>query len=124
MTAGKTQVFAGLPVSDLAAALVWYEAFFGRPADEVVGDEAMWQANEDTWLFVAPDLRRAGGGLVTLGVTSLEPYLLRWHDNGLEHEPGKTYANGVTHVTIIDPDGNSLSLAAASTPSDLGPDST
>lgn len=31
---------------------------------------------------------------------------------GLEHEPVETYRNGVRHVTIIDPDGNSLSLAS------------
>ncbi len=109
------QVFAGLPVRDLAAALEWYAALFGRPADEVVGDEAMWQMAESTWLFVAPDSQRAGGGLVTLGVTSLEPYLSRWREAGLEHQPIETYGNGVEHVTIIDPDGNSLSLAAGPT---------
>lgn len=107
------QVFAGFPVRDLAAALDWYAAFFGRPADEIVGDEAMWQISASTWLFVTPDDERSGGGLVTLGVDSIEPYLLRWHEAGLEHEPVETYGNGVRHVTIIDPDGNSLSLAEA-----------
>ncbi len=111
--ATTTQVFAGLPVRDLASALEWYATFFGRPADEVVGDEAMWQVTDSTWLFVAPDRQRAGGGLMTLGVASLEPYLSRWHASGLEHEPLETYDNGVRHVTIVDPDGNSLSLAEA-----------
>lgn len=110
------QVFAGLPVRDLAAALDWYAAFFGRPADEIVGDEAMWQVAGTAWLFVAPDERRAGGGLVTLGVQSLEPYLSRWQAAGLEHEPVETYGNGVRHVTIVDPDGNSVSLAGAPSP--------
>lgn len=109
------QVFAGLPVRDLAGALDWYAAFFGRPADEVVGEEAMWQVNESTWAFVAPDHERAGGGLMTLGVESIEPYLSRWRAAGLEHEPIETYDNGVRHVTIIDPDGNSVSLAEAPT---------
>ncbi|MBX3143512.1 MAG: VOC family protein [Trueperaceae bacterium] len=111
--AAQVQVFAGIPVSDLAAALVWYEVFFGRAADEVVGAEAMWRVNEETWLFIAPDGQRAGGGLMTLGVLSLEPYLSRWQAAGLVHEPIETYSNGVRHVTILDPDGNSLSLAAA-----------
>jgi len=31
----------------------------------------------------------------------------------VEHEPVETYGNGVWHMTIIAPDGNSLSLAAA-----------
>jgi len=109
------QVFAGLPVRDLAGALDWYAAFFGRPADEVVGEEAMWQVNESTWAFIAPDHERAGGGLMTLGVESIEPYLSRWRVAGLEHEPIETYDNGVRHVTIIDPDGNSVSLAEAPT---------
>lgn len=109
------QVFAGLPVHDLAAALEWYAACFGRPADEIVGDEAMWQVSASTWLFVAPDDKRAGGGLITLGVDSIEPFLSRWREEGLEHEPVETYGNGVRHVTIIDPDGNSVSLAEAPT---------
>lgn len=108
-----TQVFAGLPVRDLAAALAWYATFFGRPADELVGEEAMWQVSESTWLYIAPDTGRAGGGLVTLGLPSLEPYLSRWQAAGLTHEPVETYDNGVRHVTIIDPDGNSVSLAEA-----------
>ena len=109
----ETQVFAGLPVCDLFAAIDWYAAFFGRPADEIVGDEAMWQIAETTWLFVAPDEQRAGGGLLTLGVPSLEPYLSRWRAAGMAHQPIEAYGNGVQHVTIIDPDGNSISLAAA-----------
>lgn len=111
----ENQVFAGILVRDLAAALDWYATFFGRPADELVGEEAMWQMNESTWVFVAPDKERAGGGLMTLGVESIEPYLLRWLTAGLEHETVETYDNGVRHVTMIDPDGNSLSLAEAPT---------
>ncbi len=109
----ETQVFVGLPVRDLSAVIDWYTAFFGRPADEIVGDEAMWQITGTTWLFVAPDEQRAGGGLVTLGVPSLEPYLSRWRAAGMAHRPVETYDNGVQHVTIIDPDGNSISLAAS-----------
>ncbi|QZY52137.1 VOC family protein [Leucobacter tenebrionis] len=111
-TDNDTQIFAGLPVRDLSAALDWYTAFFGRPADEVVGDEAMWQVAETTWLFIAPDELRSGGGLITLGVGDLEPYLLRWRAAGMAHQPVETYGNGVKHVTIVDPDGNSLSLAS------------
>ena len=33
----------GLAVRDYAKALDWYGALFGRPADEVVDEEAMWQ---------------------------------------------------------------------------------
>lgn len=108
-------VFAGIPVRDLERALDWYTTVLGRPADERVGDEAMWQMSEHTWVFVTRDSRRAGGGLMTLGATNLDACLARWLEAGLEHEPVETYDNGVRHVTIIDPDGNSLSLAAAPT---------
>ncbi|MDF1488396.1 VOC family protein [Tessaracoccus caeni] len=109
----ETQVFAGLPVRDLSVAIDWYSIFFGRSPDEVVGEEAMWQVAAATWLFVAPDEKRAGGGLMTLGVPSLDAYLSRWRSAGMAHQPIETYGNGVQHVTIIDPDGNSVSLAAA-----------
>ena len=55
---------------------------------------------------------------MTLGVPSLEPYLSRWRAAGMAHQPIETYGNGVQHVTIIDPDGNSISLAAAPSPED------
>ncbi|ALJ20546.1 VOC family protein [Microbacterium sp. No. 7] len=109
----ETQVFAGLPVRDLSAAIDWYSVFFGRSPDEVVGEEAMWHVAAATWLFVAPDEKRAGGGLMTLGVPRLEAYLPRWRSAGMVHQPVETYGNGVQHVTIVDPDGNSISLAAA-----------
>ncbi|MFT4232922.1 MAG: VOC family protein [Leucobacter sp.] len=109
----ESQLFAGLPVRDLASGLEWYAAFFGRSADEIVGDEAMWQVSEHAWLFIAPDPARAGGGLVTLGVEDLDPWLSRWGGVGIGHKPLEAYGNGVRHVTVLDPDGNSLSLAAA-----------
>jgi len=37
--------------------------------------------------------------------------LARLAQHGIEHEPVETYGNGVRHVEVLDPDGNSLSLA-------------
>jgi hypothetical protein len=37
--------------------------------------------------------------------------LARLAEHGIEHEPVETYGNGVRHVEVLDPDGNSLSLA-------------
>lgn len=73
----------------------------------------MWQVSENTWLVVVPDDVRSGGGLLTLGVGSLDTYLSRWSAAGLDHQGVEAYDNGVRHVTVIDPDGNSVSLAAA-----------
>ncbi|WP_086826619.1 VOC family protein [Allokutzneria sp. NRRL B-24872] len=109
-------LYSIMPVSDLARALMWFEVFFGRPADEVIGEEHLWQVGENAWVVVvARDVRaaRLGKAMVTLGVTDLDDVLARLAANGIEHEPVETYGNGVRHVEVLDPDGNSLSLAQA-----------
>jgi hypothetical protein len=49
--------------------------------------------------------------MITLGVTDLDNILARLDAHGIGHEPVETYGNGVRHVEVLDPDGNSLSLA-------------
>lgn len=111
-----TQLYSIVPVTDKAAALEWYEAFFGRPADEVIGEESLWKIGETEAAWVAVDHRevRAGGrAMITFGVEGLDDILARLAANGIQHEPVETYSNGVRHVVVEDPDGNSLSLAEA-----------
>ncbi|MEW9551159.1 VOC family protein [Nonomuraea sp. NPDC050783] len=103
-------------VRDLAVSLKWFEVFFGRPADEVIGEEYLWRVGENAWLVI--DSRpvraaRVGGTMITFGVTDLDETLARLAAYGIEHEPVETYGNGVRHVEILDPDGNSFSLAEA-----------
>ncbi|MEV6278703.1 VOC family protein [Nocardia sp. NPDC051832] len=101
-------------VRDREQAAVWYEKFFGRAADEVIGEEYLWQVGENAWIVVddqAVRQPRVGTAMVTFGVTDLDEILARLADNGIEHEPVETYGNGVRHVEVLDPDGNSLSLA-------------
>lgn len=103
-------------VTDRTKALRWYEMFFGRPADEVIGEEHLWQVGENAWLVVDDrDVRaaRVGRAMVTLGVTDLDDILARLDAHGIDHEAVETYGNGVRHVEVLDPDGNSLSLAEA-----------
>jgi catechol 2,3-dioxygenase-like lactoylglutathione lyase family enzyme len=105
-----------MPVSDRTNALEWFGAFFGRPADEVIGDEYLWQVGENAWVVVDDrDVRaeRVGGAMITLGVTDLDDILARLAAHGIGHEPVETYSSGVRHVVVLDPDGNSLSLAEA-----------
>lgn len=111
--ASTNLLFSGIPVSDRAAALDWYATFFGRPADEVVDDEALWGISDAAWVFVVEDARRAGGAILTLDTDDMDGVLARLADRGIAHEPVETYGNGVRHVTVIDPDGNSISLAQA-----------
>ncbi|MZD08188.1 VOC family protein [Streptomyces sp. SID5785] len=103
-------------VRDRTEAHAWYEAFFGRPADETIGEELLWRLGENAWLVVDDrEVRaaRVGGAMVTLGVSGLDEMLARFAAHGIRHEPVETYGNGVRHVVVLDPDGNSLSLAEA-----------
>jgi hypothetical protein len=48
---------------------------------------------------------------MTLAVTGLDALRERLATQRIEHEPVETYANGVRHVTIPDPDGNAIAFA-------------
>ena len=98
--AALTDLFAGVPVSDLDAAIDWYTRFFGRPPDMRAGDEILWEVAE-----------HAGSGRITIAVTGLDALLARLTAAGIEHEPIETYSNGVRHVDIPDPDGNAIAFA-------------
>ena len=101
-------------VRDRATSQKWFEVFFGRPADEVIGEEYLWQVGENAWVVIDDRYMRAarvGGTMITLGVTGLDDILARLAGYGIGHEPVETYGNGVRHVEVLDPDGNSLSLA-------------
>ncbi len=106
-----TDLFAGVPVSDLDASIDWYTRFFGRPPDLRVGDEVLWEIDEHATLFIEPNPAQAGAGRITLAVTGLDALLERLAFQRIEHEPIETYSNGVRHVNIPDPDGNSIAFA-------------
>jgi catechol 2,3-dioxygenase-like lactoylglutathione lyase family enzyme len=61
-----TDLFAGVPVSDLDAGIDWYTRFFGRPPDRRVGEEMLWEIEEHAWLFIEPNAPQAGAGRITL----------------------------------------------------------
>ncbi|MEV6152580.1 VOC family protein [Nonomuraea sp. NPDC052129] len=112
-------------VRDLATSQKWFEVFFGRLADEAIGEELLWQVGENAWVVIDDRHMRAarvGGTMITFGVTDLDDILARLAAHGITHEPVETYVNGVRHVDVLDPDGNSLSLAQA--PAQTLPSST
>ena len=82
-----TDLFAGVPGSDLDASIDWYTRFFGRPPDSRVGEEILWEIDEHAWLFIEPNAARAGARRIT------------------------TYSNGVHHVNVPDRDGNAIAFA-------------
>jgi catechol 2,3-dioxygenase-like lactoylglutathione lyase family enzyme len=106
-----TDLFAGVPVSDLDAGIDWYTRFFGRPPDFRAGDEVLWEIDEHATLFIEPNAATAGAGRITLAVAGLDELLERLAAQGIEHEPIETYSNGVRHVNVPDPDGNAIAFA-------------
>jgi catechol 2,3-dioxygenase-like lactoylglutathione lyase family enzyme len=106
-----TDLFAGVPVSDLDTSVDWYTRFFGRSPDMRVGDEVLWEIDEHAWLFIEPNSVQAGAGRITLAVAGLDALLERLTAQRIEHEPIETYSNGVRHVKIPDPDGNAIAFA-------------
>jgi catechol 2,3-dioxygenase-like lactoylglutathione lyase family enzyme len=113
MQGAITHLIAGVPVSQLDAAIDWYTRFFGRPPDMLAGEEVLWDIDEHATLFIEPDAARAGAGRVTFAVAGLDALLERLAAGGIEHEPIETYQNGVRHVKIPDPDGNAIAFAEA-----------
>jgi catechol 2,3-dioxygenase-like lactoylglutathione lyase family enzyme len=110
----RVDLYSVVCVRDRATSQKWFEVFFGRRADEVIGEEYLWQVGANAWVVIDDRPVRAarvGGAMITLGVTGLNDILARLAAHGIEHEPVETYGNGVRHVEVLDPDGNSLSLA-------------
>lgn len=105
------QVVAGVPVTGLEAAIAWYTRLFGRPPDMRVGDEVLWDLAEAATVFIEPDAAHAGAGRITMVVAELDAVLSRLDAEGVAHGTVETYANGVRHVTVPDPDGNRIALA-------------
>ena len=111
-----TDLFAGVPVSDLDASTDWYTRFFGRPPDTRVGEEVLWEIDEHATLFIEPNAARAGVGRITLAVAGLDTLLERLAAQRIEHEPIETYSNGVRHVNVPDPDGTRSRSPSRRTP--------
>lgn len=111
MKSAITNLYAGVPVSDLEAGVGWYTRFFGHDPDLRVGDEVVWDLDDHASLFIELNPAQAGAGRITLGVTGLDGLLERLTAAGIEFEPVETYSNGVRHVKIPDPDGNAIAFA-------------
>jgi catechol 2,3-dioxygenase-like lactoylglutathione lyase family enzyme len=108
---GATEVFAGIPVADLAVASAWYERFAARPPDLVPNaGEVAWQLTDTGWIYVVVDAERAGSALLTLLVDDLDEQVAALAQRGLAVGAIETLANGVRKAVICDPDGNRITL--------------
>jgi predicted enzyme related to lactoylglutathione lyase len=102
-------LFAGIPVSDYAAALAWYERLLGSPPTFVAHDtEAVWELAEHRSLFIEQLPEHAGHAMHTIFVDDFDARLTRIADRGLEPSTRETYSNGARKAIYRDPDGNEI----------------
>jgi catechol 2,3-dioxygenase-like lactoylglutathione lyase family enzyme len=100
-------LFAGLRVSDLAAARAWYGQLLGEPAFAPNATEVVWAVDDGRFVYVQADAR-PGGGLVTLFVDDLDAAVAEIAGRGLEPVEREAYADGVRKVIYRDADGNEV----------------
>jgi hypothetical protein len=104
-------LFAGCPVTDIAASTGWYRRFFGRDPDVVVHpEEVMWHASDTAWLYVVVDPDRAGRALVTVSVADLDSTVAELAGRGLDPAPATAVGSAGRRSVLLDPDGNRLSV--------------
>jgi catechol 2,3-dioxygenase-like lactoylglutathione lyase family enzyme len=107
-------LFAGIPVSDFAAALPWYERLLGSPAFFPHDTEAVWELAENRYLFIVARPERAGGGIPTVMLDDLDGRVAEIAERGLEPERHEDYGNGARKAIYRDPDGNEIGFGGVS----------
>ncbi|MFD0367486.1 VOC family protein [Streptomyces sp. NPDC127114] len=107
-------LFAGIPVSDYASALVWYERLFGSPPTFYPNDtEAVWEVAEHRSLYIEHRPGHAGHAMHTLFVDDFDTVIGDIAARGLRPMQRETYGNGVRKATFRDPDGNEIGFGGA-----------
>lgn len=107
-------LFAGIPVTDYAAALPWYERFFGREPSFLPNDvEAVWEVAENRYIYIVQEPERAGNALVLSFVDDLDDRVAEISRRGIEPAERETYDGGVTKVIYRDAEGNEISFGGA-----------
>lgn len=107
-------LFAGIPVTDFAAARSWSEQLLGSPPSFFPHDtEAMWEVAEHRYLYIVQQPEHAGHARHTLFVSDLDALVAQIAARGLDPAQQETYENGVRKITYRDADGNEIGLGGA-----------
>lgn len=107
-------MFAGIPVADYAASLVWYERLLGSPPTFLPNDiEAVWELAEHRYVYIVQQPEHAGHARHTIFVGDLDALVGQIADRGLDPAERETYPNGVRKVTYRDLDGNEVGFGGA-----------
>jgi catechol 2,3-dioxygenase-like lactoylglutathione lyase family enzyme len=108
------ELFAGIPVSDYARALAWYERLLGSSPTFLATDtEAVWELAEHRYVYIEELTDGIGHALITIFVDDFDGQLASIAARGLEPEQLETYDNGVRKATFRDPDGNQIGFGGA-----------
>jgi catechol 2,3-dioxygenase-like lactoylglutathione lyase family enzyme len=106
-----THLLSVAPVTDLDAAVPWYERLLGRAPDLVpMAGLAEWGISADSRLqvFVSPE--HAGRSLLNFAVEDLDASLAELADRGLTAGDVRPGAQKVRFAALEDPDGNRITL--------------
>lgn len=104
-------LLAVVPVADIERADAWYEALFGRPADNrPMPTLVEWQVTDTGWVQVTVDSGRAGSAQLNLAVDDLAAAKDEIAARGLLPGDTTTVNKGVELSAIDDPDGNVVTL--------------
>ncbi|MFI7586960.1 VOC family protein [Spongisporangium articulatum] len=104
-------MFAGVPVRDIAAAEAWYARFFGGgPSFRPNEAEAVWEIVEHGYVFLRQAPEHAGHAAHTLFVRDVDGWAARLEGADLKPEVVEEYENGVRKLVFHDPDGNELGI--------------
>lgn len=104
-------LLAGIPVTDLAAAIDWYGRLFGDDKPFIPNDtEAVWDLAEDRSVYVALYPERAGHAMVGLYVDDLDARIELAASRGVHPISSEAYDNSVRRVVFRDADGNEFAF--------------
>ncbi|WP_030436888.1 VOC family protein [Actinoplanes subtropicus] len=107
-------LFAGIAVSDYAAALTWYEKLLGTPPAFFPNDvEAVWEIAEHRYVYIEHLPEKAGRAMHALFVDDFDDRIAAIAGRGLTPAKEETYDNGVRKATYADPDGNEIGFGGA-----------
>jgi hypothetical protein len=102
-------LFAGICVSDYAAARPWYDRLLGSEPTFLAHDtEAVWELGEGRSVFVVEDAERAGYANHTIFVDDLDSLVSEIAARGIEPAERETYSNGVRKAIYRDAEGNEI----------------
>jgi catechol 2,3-dioxygenase-like lactoylglutathione lyase family enzyme len=105
----SVDLFAGICVSDYAAARAWYERLLGSEPSFVAHEtECVWELGEHRFVFIEEDATRTGHAVLTMFVADLEAVVSDIASRGIDPAKREPYSNGVRKVTYRDPDGNEI----------------